>query len=1123
MERIINLLSLFDDCAACVYDKNDGVIYGASKLFDEYFGDTKEKRISDILRGISAPESKSVVTLVIKGGEEEFTLDCHDVRLEDKECSMLRLHPHRTVFKRCNEDLMRMVFYRTFFVVYIINLKDKTMQSVYQKFQNEQYLCGEQPQPYDETIDSFADECIHPDDKNRYKQELELSNLLEKLSQNFKLSLEYRRVIAGGGYRYVVYNVQRPVDDPDTLIISVENKDDLYQEKLEGRRTRRILSAAVSNKYTTASLVNYTNNTSIMLSLKTFRQKGSSGGGSYDAILATQLERVLPDDRAKIRAMFDGAKVTEAFNSGRKSLYAEFRLLTEDEYKWVSMTVINLTEPGGDVVGLTLTEEIDDRKREEIKNSENASIMSVFYKRYMAVGFVNLTDGSLRILKAAGSSSDSDDKAYDYKSFTGKYLIKFVDPKYIRALGEAMDLKRAYERFMNGEERIRTIFKNKGGGWMTLDIIKSESFSSTTPYALIGIKDSSERISKSLDDAMSKIAITKTYNLAVVFSSDGTGYHCVHHEKRYLDIEPVGTYRDFLNAISRVTTDDSFERVTSLMALAKTSNDSFSDTIEFVSPRGNIHYCEMTVTTAEAYGEKSTVLLMSNIDNQMTLVTALRESLVITKSADDLRNDFVKQSITAIDEPSKKIAQLSALAIANAENANKVILYLNRIGELSDQIQAATKKTFEEGASLGTDKIFEQENFTLSDFITDLTDRVSYGFSKNGSTFKVKTEGVVHDYLIGDKERLLQMFSTVLLNFSDNIDFGQEVTLDVVEYKDYIILDNYTKLSFSVSATRERAERYTEKLSSGHEIEFEVIKNFAQLNSGDITAVTDKDGVSRVTLEITLKLQKVEHLSGIDMEDRYVLICDDDKEECESVGVMLQSSKVDFMYATTANELAQTFFESRHSGIKFEAAIVNADSPIAAQTVEMLRDFSLNTIELILMITDKADYSWLDTSYKKLYTLKKPVLNNALVQLFEQITSDRIKNGAEEQRSYDARKVLYIDDDRYSRELIEKLFDYLGVSCDIADSGQKATEIFSKSSNYDMIFIDENPGDMSGLELAECLRALSEGKRIPTVMVDANPFRKSDPEAEDGLIDAHIAKPVDIIKIYHTMKKFFRS
>ena len=107
------------------------------------------------------------------------------------------------------------------------------------------------------------------------------------------------------------------------------------------------------------------------------------------------------------------------------------------------------------------------------------------------------------------------------------------------------------------------------------------------------------------------------------------------------------------------------------------------------------------------------------------------------------------------------------------------------------------------------------------------------------------------------------------------------------------------------------------------------------------------------------------------------------------------------------------------------------------------------------------------------------------------------------------RRILVVDDDAGNRETLSELLGLSGHEVQAADSGRAALEAVRAAERpFDVALVDLVMPDLSGVELAERLRALDP--RLRVALVTGWEPSAIEPQGEPGLIDAIFRKPIDL-------------
>jgi DNA-binding response OmpR family regulator len=105
-------------------------------------------------------------------------------------------------------------------------------------------------------------------------------------------------------------------------------------------------------------------------------------------------------------------------------------------------------------------------------------------------------------------------------------------------------------------------------------------------------------------------------------------------------------------------------------------------------------------------------------------------------------------------------------------------------------------------------------------------------------------------------------------------------------------------------------------------------------------------------------------------------------------------------------------------------------------------------------------------------------------------------------------KVLIVEDDRDSRELLAWILEKLGYQVQCAENGRQAWDVFRRGK-YRLVISDLLMPDMDGLELCRRIRASRQPKYTYIILLTALIGKKQYLEGMDAGADDFVTKPFD--------------
>ena len=104
--------------------------------------------------------------------------------------------------------------------------------------------------------------------------------------------------------------------------------------------------------------------------------------------------------------------------------------------------------------------------------------------------------------------------------------------------------------------------------------------------------------------------------------------------------------------------------------------------------------------------------------------------------------------------------------------------------------------------------------------------------------------------------------------------------------------------------------------------------------------------------------------------------------------------------------------------------------------------------------------------------------------------------------------VMVVDDSRIMRNIVKRTFEELKISvCFLeAEDGNKAMRVLL-ANKVDLILLDWNMPNLSGLDFLKNVRAMDKYKTIPIIMVTSESSKLNVVEAVRAGVTAYITKP----------------
>ncbi|MCH5164794.1 MAG: response regulator [Clostridiales bacterium] len=533
------------------------------------------------------------------------------------------------------------------------------------------------------------------------------------------------------------------------------------------------------------------------------------------------------------------------------------------------------------------------------------------------------------------------------------------------------------------------------------------------------------------------------------------------------------------------------------------------------------------------------VLVLSDRTDDKRMREQLEETLEIAKNANAAKSNFLSNMSHDIRTPMNAIIGYATLLAKDAKNPDKVIDYTRKITYSGHHLLGLINDVLDMSKIESGKTSLNMEEFSLPEFIEEIYSIIVSTANAKKQTFDVHTKGNIPEIVTGDKLRLNQIMLNILSNAVKYTPEGGTISVLVEVLKQnihkhahirFIISDNgigmspeYVKTIFEPFS---REAKEATKNIQGTGLGMAITKNLVDLMGGVISVESEQGKGSTFTVELELAVadalpEDVDFWRHHNVT--HVLVIDDEEDVCMEVKELMSDTGVEIEYALNGQEGIKMVEEAVKTKNDFH--IILLDWKMAGmdgvETARQIRKKFGRDIPIMVLtsysfddIEEEARDAGIDLF------LSKPFFVSNFRKAVTQILSDGVEAEVEpkdEDVSIAGLKILAAEDNEINAEILTELMDIEDVKCDIASDGKIALEMFEKSDvdQYDMIFMDVQMPVMNGYEATRAIRACKHerAKTIPIIAMTANAFDDDVKAALDAGMNAHLAKPIDIVKL----------
>ena len=117
-----------------------------------------------------------------------------------------------------------------------------------------------------------------------------------------------------------------------------------------------------------------------------------------------------------------------------------------------------------------------------------------------------------------------------------------------------------------------------------------------------------------------------------------------------------------------------------------------------------------------------------------------------------------------------------------------------------------------------------------------------------------------------------------------------------------------------------------------------------------------------------------------------------------------------------------------------------------------------------------------------------------------------------------AKKILIVEDNELNMKLFHDLLEAHGIDTVETRDGRNVLDI-ARAEKPDLILMDIQLPEISGLDVTRSLKADADLKSIPVIAVTAFAMRGDEQKIREGGCEDYISKPISITNFLETVRK----
>lgn len=120
-----------------------------------------------------------------------------------------------------------------------------------------------------------------------------------------------------------------------------------------------------------------------------------------------------------------------------------------------------------------------------------------------------------------------------------------------------------------------------------------------------------------------------------------------------------------------------------------------------------------------------------------------------------------------------------------------------------------------------------------------------------------------------------------------------------------------------------------------------------------------------------------------------------------------------------------------------------------------------------------------------------------------------------------AKKVLVVEDNELNMKLFHDLLEAHGYQTVQTRNGNEVLDL-ARRENPDLILMDIQLPEVSGLDVTRWLKSDADLKKIPVIAVTAFAMKGDEQKIREGGCEDYISKPISVVGFIETIQKYLQ-
>ena len=537
-----------------------------------------------------------------------------------------------------------------------------------------------------------------------------------------------------------------------------------------------------------------------------------------------------------------------------------------------------------------------------------------------------------------------------------------------------------------------------------------------------------------------------------------------------------------------------------------------------------------------------TVIFLRYFSITRSQMNELEKARQAALEANKAKSEFLANMSHDIRTPMNAIVGMTAIAAAHIDDRKQVENCLRKITLSSKHLLGLINDVLDMSKIESGKLTLTTEQISLKEVVEGIVNIMQPQVKTKKQTFDIHVENILTENVWCDGVRLNQVLLNLLSNATKYTPEGGSIHLSLFEENSpkgeryvriYIkVKDNGIGMSPDflkrIYESYSRADGDRIHKTEGAGLGMAITKYIVDAMEGTIDIQSEPDKGTEFLLTFDFEKAAAMNMDMV-LPSWNMLVVDDDELLCRTAMDALKSIGIKAEWTLSGEKAIELVNEHHKRREDYQIILLDWKLP-GMDGIQVAKEIRHNLgDEVPILLISAYDWSEFEAEAREAGIsgfISKPLFKSTLYYALRQYMGTETENGQTLNPNIDlsGRRILIAEDNELNWEVANELLSDLGVELDWAEDGQICLDKFQKSPEgyYDAVLMDIRMPHMTGYEATKMIRGLKhpDALSIPIIAMSADAFSDDIQHCLECGMNAHIAKPIDIMEVSRLLKRF---